>query len=407
MSTQISIPTKESQSIQKTKKKTSITAVQSEVKAVGRMHFIDNIRVYLTIMVVIFHLAITYGAVGSWFYLERPSTEIAEILLTLFVILNQFYFMGLFFLISGYFVPGSVDRKGSWRYFKDRLVRLGIPLIIFTMLVSPFNEWIKATHEGYFTGNLVQFYVYYWRGGDFAPGPLWFLEILLVFSMVYLLGRVVLNFLSFDRIKPGLAKSHYSLSHLHIFALIVILAPVNYIVRIFSPIGQEWNHIQLAFMPQYIFLFAAGILAFRLNWLPDLPVRVRRIWSVVAILSAVVLPVIIILGGDIEQFSGGTTVQSFILSSWEAIYCISMSVFMLSVFRSRLDFQGSFGKFLSKNAYTVYIIHAPLVIGLAYILQGITLDPLIKFVLISPLAVGLCFLTSHLVRHIPLADKVL
>jgi hypothetical protein len=30
------------------------------------------------------HLAITYGGDGSWFYTERPSTELAGILLTLF-----------------------------------------------------------------------------------------------------------------------------------------------------------------------------------------------------------------------------------------------------------------------------------------------------------------------------------
>jgi hypothetical protein len=66
----------------------------AKVLAAGRMFFIDNLRVFLTITVVIFHLAITYGAEASWFYKERPTTELAGILLTLFVILTQFYFMG-------------------------------------------------------------------------------------------------------------------------------------------------------------------------------------------------------------------------------------------------------------------------------------------------------------------------
>ena len=407
MSTQISIPTEESQRIKMLNRKTSVDAVQTSVKAVGRMLFIDNLRVFLTVIVVVFHLAITYGAVGSWFYLERPTTEIAEILLTLFVILNQFYFMGLFFLISGYFVPGSVDRKGSWHYLTDRLVRLGIPLVIFSTLISPVVEWVKDITVGNSASNLVQFSISYWRGGDYAPGPLWFLEILLVFSVIYLLGRAVLQYLPVEKVKSTLVTSSHSLNHLQILAFIVVLAPLNFVVRIFSPIGEEWNHIQFAFMPQYAFMFAVGILAFRWKWLPDLPAGVRRIWSVAAIAATIILPVIILVGGDIEQFSGGATIQSLILSSWEAIYCVSMSILMLSVFRSRLDFQSSFGKFLSKNAYTVYIIHAPLIVGLAYILQRVTIDPLIKFVLLSPVAVGLCFLVSHLVRRIPLADKVL
>jgi surface polysaccharide O-acyltransferase-like enzyme len=85
-----------------------------------------------------------------------------------------------------------------------------------------------------------------------------------------------------------------------------------------------------------------------------------------------------------------------------------MSILVLSVFRSRLDIQGSLGRFLSKNAYTVYIIHAPLLVGLCWLLQGVSIYPLLKFALVAPIAVGLCFLASHfIVRRIPLAEKVL
>jgi surface polysaccharide O-acyltransferase-like enzyme len=85
-----------------------------------------------------------------------------------------------------------------------------------------------------------------------------------------------------------------------------------------------------------------------------------------------------------------------------------MSIWLLGAFRQRLDHQSSLGQLLSANAYTVYIIHAPLIVGLAYLLRDVTLYPLLKFILVAPLGVGLCFLTSHfLVRHIPLADRVL
>jgi fucose 4-O-acetylase-like acetyltransferase len=32
--------------------------------------------------------------------------------------------MGFFFLISGYFTPGSFERKGLRSFLKDRLIRL-------------------------------------------------------------------------------------------------------------------------------------------------------------------------------------------------------------------------------------------------------------------------------------------
>jgi fucose 4-O-acetylase-like acetyltransferase len=45
--------------------------------------------------------------------------------------------MGFFFLISGYFVPRSYDHKGSVSYLKDRLLRLGIPLLVFIFVLNP------------------------------------------------------------------------------------------------------------------------------------------------------------------------------------------------------------------------------------------------------------------------------
>jgi hypothetical protein len=48
------------------------TRLPLRAKRAIRMPFIDNLRVFLTIMVVVFHLAITYGATGSWF-IERPD----------------------------------------------------------------------------------------------------------------------------------------------------------------------------------------------------------------------------------------------------------------------------------------------------------------------------------------------
>ena len=411
MSTQISLPVEGTQNLKKVEKETSAAAVRTGVMAAGRMLFVDNLRVFLTILVVVFHLAITYGAEGSWFYRERPTSELAGILLTLFIVWNQFYFMGLFFLVSGYFVPGSVERKGGWRYIKDRLVRLGIPLVIFSTLLSPVVEWAKGLNEGYFSGNLVEFFADYWRRGDIASGPLWFVEILLAFSVIYVLGRAILDWLNSRQAKPGAAPVWRKLTHTQIVLFISVLVPLNFIVRLYSPIGVEWNHIQLAFMPQYALMFTAGILAYRWNWLPDLPAGVRKVWSLIAILAIIALPMIMVSAGSTENFApflGGKTYQSLILSGWEAVYCVSMAVLMLSVFRSRLDFQGSLGRFLSKNAYPVFIIHAPLIVGLAWLLKGISIDPLLKFALVSPMAVGLCFLVSHtLIRRIPLADKVL
>lgn len=63
---------------------------------------------------------------------------------------------------------------------------------------------------------------------------------------------------------------------------------------------------------------------------------------------------------------------------------------------------------MAANAYTVFIIHAPLIVALGYSFKGFSLHPLLKFVMVSLVGVPLCFLVSHyLTRRIPGASKIL
>jgi glucan biosynthesis protein C len=386
------------------------TAVQARVQAAGRLLFMDNLRVFLTILVVLHHLAITYGASGSWFYRERPTTELAGTLLSLFTLLNHFYFMGLFFLIAGYFVPGALDRKGPWQFLKDRLVRLGIPLVLYSFLISPFVLYVKGTQEGWWAGSLGQFVMMYWREVWFSPGPLWFVEALLIFTLAYVLGKAILSRIQAHWVSRASIASQRPLTHTRILALILLLAPISFAVRIFFPLDTEWGHFQLSMFPQYIFLFSVGILAYRRDWLPDLPRGVRHLWSVIALLAMLSLPLYSVFSGALENpvpFQGGVTWQSLVTALLEAVYCVSMSILLLGAFRLRLDRQGRLGRLLSRNAYSVYIIHPAVLVGLAYALQEVAIDPLLKYALVAPAAVALCFLASQfLVRRIPLAERV-
>lgn len=62
---------------------------------------------------------------------------------------------------------------------------------------------------------------------------------------------------------------------------------------------------------------------------------------------------------------------------------------------------------LSRNAYTAYIIHGPLITLLALAVRDVMLYPLLKFVLVSLVALPLCFTLSHLIRKLPYAVRVL
>ena len=159
--------------------------------APGRLLFVDNIRVFLTVLVILHHLMITYAGTGSWYYQEGREDAVAEGLGGWFCSINQAYFMGLFLLISAYFIPGSYDRKGAGRFVKDRLIRLGIPLLVFSWIINPlFVYWFFDVDQrmsiwSFFPGE-------YFGGGEIiGQGPLWFVEVLLIFSLVYVVWRLL------------------------------------------------------------------------------------------------------------------------------------------------------------------------------------------------------------------------
>ena len=84
-----------------------------------RMFFIDNMRIILIILVIVGHMAITYGApIGDWYYHEVGEVSTIFSILTILLLgIGASFLLGLFFMIAGYFSPGQLKRKGVKNYF--------------------------------------------------------------------------------------------------------------------------------------------------------------------------------------------------------------------------------------------------------------------------------------------------
>ena len=80
-------------------------------------------------LVVLTHVTGTFVPGGSFMgigFAERSQSGwFTDFDLALLELSNTFY-MCMLFLISGYFVPRSVAKKGVATYLKERLIRLGI-----------------------------------------------------------------------------------------------------------------------------------------------------------------------------------------------------------------------------------------------------------------------------------------
>lgn len=361
----------------------------TEVKAMSktaltpRLYFLDNLKVFLTALVVFHHAAQPYGPGGGWPIASESGSVIDFIILGVFMAVNMSFFMGLFFMISAYFVPPSIERKGAAKFMKDRLVRLGIPIVIFMIAVFPVMGYILY---GQPIINL---------------GHLWFLEVLLVFSAAYAAYWLV------KRPSPKAKLAFPGTKNIVAFA--VVMALISFAVRIWMPVNY-WMPLGL-FEPfhitEYVMMFTAGIVAYREGWIDAIPEATAKLWSRVAILM---VPILLVIGAatDSGQFSGGLTIASLLGSFWEAFMCVSMCIALLALFKNRFNVQGTFAKALANNAFTVYLIHLPIVIFLQYLLTGIPIEPLVKFVMVGTAGVILSFAISHYVmRRLPYAKEIL
>ena len=387
-----------------------ISEAVAQPKTLTRLLYVDNLRTLLTIIVIAFHLMITYAGTGSWYYKEGQEDMVTGAFGAWFLVVNQCYFMGLFLLISAYFVPGSYDRKGAGRFLKERLVRLGIPLALYSWVIRPLFMYVDQVTRFGMQKSFINYYFgqYYHDENFIGSGPLWFIEVLLIFCLVYAGWRIIT---SSRPAQP--AKETRFPSNMAIVILAVVMGLLAFLVRLWLPIDYNFQplNLQFPYFVQYIALFIVGLVAYRRNWLVNLPEKTGKLWLGIAVgLILFFWPMLLgggALEGGLDPFKGRMHWQAVMYAFYEAFLCVSMSVGLIYLFRRHWNAQGRLAVFLSRNAYTAYLIHGIVIVMIALAFQSVALYPLLKWVVVSLVAVPSCFLLSGLIRKIPYTNSVL
>jgi glucan biosynthesis protein C len=387
----------------------------TESTAPARLFFLDNARSFLIMLVVAHHVALVYGAsLEGYYYVEPPFTDLlAYLALLVFVLVNQSWFMGAFFLLAGYFTPGSYDRKGAGSFLKDRLLRLGIPLAVFFFLLSPVSflgYYLMPAELTGIQGPLT------WRGfWDAYPafvglGPLWFVAMLLIFSAGYACWRALAG--RRGESVPG-EPAPVPLWGIGLF--VAGLAAVSWLFRIIVPIGKSvWQFPTLAYLPQYLGFFILGTAAYRRDWIRTLPAALGALGLLAAAAAGVLLFPLAVSG---RMFSleispalgnafGGGHWRSAVYALWDSIDAVGICLGLLVLFRALFRGPGRLGAFLARHGYAVYILHIPIVVFVAYALRGLALPALPKFAVAFLIVLPVCWLAAYLVRKLPLAERV-
>jgi surface polysaccharide O-acyltransferase-like enzyme len=377
-----------------------------------RLLFLDNLRILLICGVLVVHLNDTYGAIGDWEYRDPVTNLLTGILLTTLNGILMACGMGIFFLIAGYFTPGSYDRKGPRAFVQGRLVRLGLPVLLYDLLIQP----LVAYFAGGLPGSYWSFYGSFLLQIRGITGVVWFLVLLLLFDLLYAAWREL------TKQRRWVSATGAPLpSSLAIAGFICALGLMTFVVRIWWPAGWVFSllpGLKIGYLPQYAVCYLLGLVASRRNWFFKLTPRMARDWSLIAGLSTLIfgglafssmMPEVGAAGRQQASYAiaGGFNWLALSYELWEAIMVVGVSIGLLVLFRERWNHLGRVARSLAPTVYTVYLIHAPVLIGFAYAFHVVALYPLLKWAIALLVTIPLCFLISLAIRKIPLVDRVL
>lgn len=350
----------------------------------NRILYIDVIKVVLTCLVVAHHAGQAYGPTGGMWVLKDTANASW---LGKFFFVNASYMMGLYFFISGYFMLFSLNRKTNSQFITDRLKRLGIPFLFFTLLVFlPFN------YLGDTSGNNVLEVLVdtYWNKPPMASGHLWFVASLLVYSLLYIL-------LFRPRGQTVMAKAF----HVYYAVIyILVLSVISGLIRIYYPI-DTWRTwiipVEVAHIPQYFSLFIIGTLFNRYQWLESFKPSTGFYFLVIAVLTY------------FFQNSLPDSIKNHWLteSTIESLLCVGISMSLLTTFRYFGNKTNKLIQLLSENSFGIYLFHVFVVIGLQALLLPANINANFKFLLVTIGGIALSLLISYYLRKIKVLKEII
>lgn len=381
---------------------TKITAGQKPGTA-NHLIYIDNIKVLLTILVVLHHTLITYSSSDGWYYNEPTLFKGAKRVMIMFVSVNQSFFMGFFFLLAAYFTGSSYKKKGASKFVLDRLVRLGIPVLFYSFILTPFICYLVY----YFgKGDHIRFVEYLSRYDSWIDlGVTWFAAALLLFTLIYVASRKLFTIRTY---RPLMAPD---LTTVLWFAL--GLGIISFLVRMIFPVGWVLKPVgfQLGHFPQYIALFIIGLFAAQNNWFEQLSDKMGRPLKRSAYLCLLFFPVFFFialkLNTPISYFSGGFHWQALIYALWEQWIGISILTALLIIGKKSWNTTSKLSRQSARSSFAVYIFHPLVIVVVTLVFRNWQVDAAVKLLVVAPLTVLFSFLLGSLVILIPGVKKII
>ncbi|GGN79070.1 hypothetical protein GCM10011579_063030 [Streptomyces albiflavescens] len=384
--------------------------------APGRRTELDAIRTLVVIGLVFFHSALVFATDDDFYVKNRDTTD------TILVIggFGVVWAMPMLFFVAGLGSWYSLRRRGPRGFARERLLRLGVPLLFATVVLLPLPQWLRERasrpgHDESYLRFLPHFFdvhldlsefPFVVQGDYFETGHLWFVVLLLTFSLLLTLLARWVSVVYARRIRDGVARACERRG-------VVLLGAVPVAVMC-ALLGLEENY---AAWHRWTYLLFFGY-GFMLAGDDRLRAALRRDAVVAAVLGPLLFaasaPGLMAEGDPFMDWTGPAVLARTLYGA--AGWCWIVAIVGLLDRRKRPvpapDGGGAGGAdvgrrrrwfgYVAVGALPLYVLHQPIVVAVAYGVVGMDASIPVKYALI--VAASLCLTLAAydlLVRRTP------
>jgi hypothetical protein len=267
--------------------------------------------------------------------------------------------MPLFMLLAGFFTALSLSKRNTGNYASNRLIRLGVPLLLLWSVIPAIDEEASRLFKA---PELVA-WLFYDVPFTFRLDHLWFLYYLLIFYSVLLLIKTAVPVIYSFILGFELSLSRVLMVWLPI---LILLSPLNKPTG--GIIGKDpitFGEINLGSMLFMASFFMIGMQAYKSSQFLENLQRTRFWLPSLIIFSLIPIGLLVWGGVKDEPFAFSGLLELWIVNSLSGSAALLLVLSIIGLAMHKISSSGQILRWLVKLSYPIYVFHLMFVISVS------------------------------------------
>jgi glucans biosynthesis protein C len=372
-----------------------VTSTEREVQTERREQWVDTLRAVLISGVIVVHTATAYVTDFTGYYYddERVTNSVASIAFALPALMGGVFGLGPLFVVAGWFSVRSLERRGPEGFVGSRLLRLGVPLVLFVLLVNPLADYLgnlweedATTFRGYLAGT------------EFSI--MWFVVALLACSLGYAALRSIRPLIG-PRGRPARGSLVVAASMIGVGSLAVW--------QFTTLLDTHLMNVRVSAWTQAAVLFALGVMAAEAGWDGRLSRQTEHRFGQVTIAGVGLTVVLVSYTSARDQLDvalGGLNWASVSFAILYGVVSVAFALWCLTWMRRRWPTHGPLMAKAGRASYATYLLHPVVLVSVMLAFREVPMGAPLKFLVVSVVAVPICFAVGYALTRLPGVRRV-